>query len=139
MHTYNTVILLIQTYGLVKNERGSCNLYFSVPEIKMLLLLSYFIAFGVTTLVNFSIVISEADGFYYDLLKYFECNLFGSNPRCEEYRQKFEKHLKPGLNAVTFIMLGLPWAHLLFAVQAHDVKQLMKKMMTWCHAKGICA
>jgi len=138
MHVFSC--FLMQTYGLVKNEKGSCNLHFSVPEIKILLLLSYFIAFGVITLVNFSIGISEADGFYYDLLVYFECNLVGSDPRCEVYRQKFEEHLKPGLNATTFIMLGLlPWVHLLFAIQAHDVKQLIKKVLTWCHAKGIHA
>ena len=70
--------------------------------------------------MNLSIGISEADGFYYDLLEYFECNLFGSDPR---YRQKLERHLKPGLNAAAFIMPGLlPWVNLLFAVQVHDVK-----------------
>ena len=126
----------IQTYGLVKNEKGHCKFHFSVPEIKILLLLGYFIVFDVVTLVNLSIGISEADGFYYDLLEYFECNLFGSDPRCVAYRQKLERHLKPGLNATAFIMLGLlPWVHLLFAVQAHDVKQLMKKIMIRCQAK----
>jgi len=94
------------------------------------LLLSYFIVFGITSLVNFSISINEANPFLDDLFRYFECNLFGSDPKCEDIRQDFEKHLKPGLNSATYILLALiTWVHLLFAIQAKRIKTSVRSVI----------
>ena len=52
---------------------------------------------------------------------------------CEDIRQQFEKHLKPGLNGVTFLLIGLiTWVYLLFAIQSRDVKKLARKIATYC-------
>ena len=120
----------MQTTGLFKKGKSIWFVSFSVPEVKILLLLSYFIVFGITSLVNFSISINEANPFLDDLFRYFECNLFGSDPKCEDIRQDFEKHLKPGLNSATYILLALiTWVHLLFAIQAQDVKKTVKSVI----------
>ena len=98
--------------------------------MKILLLLSYFIVFGIISLVNFSISINEADPFLDDLFKYFACHLFGNNPECEDIRQDFEKHLKPGLSGTSYLLLALiTWVHLLFAIQAQDVKRTVKSVI----------
>jgi len=47
-------------------------------------------------------------------------------------RQDFEKHLKPGLSGTAYLLLGLiTWVHLLFAIQAQDVKKTMKSVIKW--------
>ena len=48
-----------------------------MPEIKNLILLGYFIVFGVVSLVNLTITLNEADPFLHDLLNYFACQLGG--------------------------------------------------------------
>ncbi|XP_065890808.1 uncharacterized protein [Dysidea avara] len=120
-----------KTTGLFKKEKSIWIVNFSVPEVKILLLLSYFIVFGIVSLVNFSISINEADPFLNDLFKYFACHLSGYNPECEDIRQDFEKHLKPGLSGTTYLLLALiTWVHLLFAIQAQDVKKKVKSIIT---------
>ena len=81
------------------------------------------------TLVNFSVSINEADPFLDDLFRYFTCQLGGFNPECEDIRRQFEKHLKPGLNGATFLLIGLiTWVYLLFAIQVEDVKRVVRRI-----------
>ena len=96
--------------------------------MKILILLSGFIVFGVTVLVNFSLMILESDSFLDDLSRYFACQLGGYNPMCEDFRREFERHLHPGLRASTYLLMGLISAiYLLFAIQAEDVKKLIHR------------
>ena len=84
------------------------------------------------SLANFSVSINEADPFLDDLFRYFTCQLGGFDPMCEDIRRQFEKHLKPGLNGVTYLLIGLiTWVYLLFAIQSHDVKKLARKITTY--------
>ena len=81
------------------------------------------------SLANFSVTINEADPFLDYLFRYFTCQLGGFDPMCEDIRQQFEKHLKPELNGVTYLLFGLiTWVYLLFAIESHDVKKLMRKI-----------
>ena len=105
-----------------------------MPEIKILILLGYFIVFGIVSLVNLTITLNEADPFLHDLLNYFACQLGGYKPECEEFRREFEKHLKPGLNGTTILLIGLyTWVHVLIATKAHDYKWLNQKMVSFYH------
>ena len=81
------------------------------------------------SLVNFSVSINEANPFLDDLFRYFACQLGGFDLMCEDIRRQFEKHLKPGLNGVTYLLIGLiTWVYLLFAIQSHDVKRLAQRI-----------
>ena len=63
------------------------------------------------------------------LFKYFACQLGGYDPMCEDIRRQFEKHLKPGLNGVSYFLFAfITWVHLLFAITGEDVKWLIQKV-----------
>ena len=117
-------IIVLQNYGLLRQGKHSC-INFSVPEVKILIILSCYGIFVVLSLVNTSVTLYEANPFLDDLLRYFACQLGGLNPMCEDIRREFEKHLKPGLNGATYFSLGFfSWLYLLFAIQGQDIKRL---------------
>jgi len=119
----------MQSHGLFKRENRTRCINFSVPEVKILILLSYFVILGIMLLVNFSVSINEANPLFDDLFRYFACQLGGYNPMCEDIRQQFEKHLKPGVNGATYFLIGLiTWVYLLFAIQAQDVKKFLQRI-----------
>ena len=122
--------VFLQSFGLFKRGKGYC-INFSVPEVKILILLSCFIIFGIMTLVNFSVSINEANPFLDDLFKYFACQLGGFDPMCEDIRRQFERHLKPELNGATYFLMGLlTWIYLLFTIRGmtQNVKRLVHRM-----------
>ena len=103
-----------------------------MPEVKLFLLLSYYIVFGVVQLVIITIGINEANPFRDDLFKYFACQLSGYDPVCEDIRRQFEKHLKPELNGVSYFLFAcITWIHLLFAIKGEDVKWLIQKVISY--------
>ena len=125
-------ILLIQYAGLHKRGK-TCLVFFSVPEVKILILLSYFTLSGIVLLTHVTVTINNAIPFRDDLLKYFECQLTGYDPSCEDIRREFEKHLKPGLNILTYFLISfITWVNLLFAIKGEDVKFLIQKV-TSCY------
>ena len=90
---------------------------------------------GIVTLVNFNVGIYESNQFYDDLIKYFDCQLDGFDPMCEDIRQQFERHLKPELDNVVPFLFGLiTWVYLLFAIQEENVKRLVQIIRQCCHA-----
>jgi len=91
----------------------------------MLLLLAYFIAFGIMALATLTVVVDNSDDFVHDLVRYSECNLFGYDPKCEDIRRDFEKHTSAGLICSTYLILGfLSWVHLLlFVIQVKHVRK----------------
>ena len=131
------VYYLQSNNGLFKRGKGCFVIKFSVPEIKILILLSYFVVFGIVSLVNLTITINEAEPFLDDLFNYFACQLGGYDPQCEDFRRQFEKHLKPGLNGTSILLLGLiTWVHILIATKAQDYKWLMQKLISFYHLIG---
>ena len=133
--TYELCTLyVLQSYGLFQRGKGYC-IKFSVPEVKILIFLSYFMIFGIMTLVNFSVTINEANPFLDDLYRYFTCQLGGFHPMCEDIRRQFERHLKPELNVVTFLSFGLiSWIYLLFTIQEQNIKRLVQIIRQCYHA-----
>ena len=113
---------------MFKRGKRHC-INFGVLEVKIIILLSYFIIFGIIALVNFSVSINEANPFLDDLFRYFACQLGGFDPKCEDIRRQFERHLKPELNGATYFLIGLiTWVYLLFAIQTHNVKRLVQRI-----------
>ena len=95
----------------------------------------YFIVFGITALINVSISARDLDIILEKLFIYFICQSTGYNgpDTCGKERDELEYYLKPELNAVTYILLGLlPWSNLLFAVQVRDVKTAIQKLLSGC-------
>ena len=130
------MFVFLQSFGLFKQGKGYC-INFSVPEVKILILLSYFIIFGIVTLVNFSVSINEANPFLDDLFKYFACQLGGFDPMCEDIRRQFERHLKPELSGATYFLMGLTTCvYLLFMIRVitQNVKRLVHRMTLYCCA-----
>ena len=81
------------------------------------------------TLVNFSIAINQITPFYDDLCRYFDCQLGGFDPMCEDIRRQFERHLKPELNGANYFLFGLiTWVYLLFTIQEQNVKRLVQRI-----------
>ena len=100
-----------------------------MPEVKILILLSYYIILGTLSLANFTVSIKNASLFLDDVFRYFACQIGGFDPICEDIRQHFEKHLKPELNGATYFTVGLiPWVYLLFTIQAENVKGLFQRI-----------
>ena len=128
------VTILLQNYGLAKQGKQRC-INFSVPEVKILILLSTFIVLGVVALVNLSINITDGQLFMDDVIRYITCQLGGYNPVCEDIRREFEKHLYPGIEITTYFLLGLvSWVYLLFAIHIQDIKRVLQIISPCYHA-----
>jgi len=128
--------IVLQTKGLFNREKrkGFCNIRFSVPQVKILLLLAYFIIFGIVALVALSVLANNANNLVNDIIRYSVCNLFGYDPNCEDIRRDIEKHVSPGLTCSAFLLLGfLPHVHLLFAIQFEHIK----KVVSWIKASRV--
>ena len=84
---------------------------------------------GTLSLAYFTVSIKNASLFLDDVYRYFACQIGGFDPMCEDIRQQFEKHLKPGLSGATYLTVGLiPWVYLLFIIQAENVKGLFQRI-----------
>ena len=92
---------------------------------------------GVIILVSSSVATLESDSVSDDINRYFVCQLGGYNPMCEDFRREFERHLHPGLLAVTYIFIGLiSTMHILFVIQAEHVKKLIHRFRLCFHASA---
>ena len=117
-------------------ENGQCGTSFGIPEVKMLLLLSYFIIAGVVALISFAIDIENTDLFLEELINYFNCHLGGDDLTCEEFRQRFEDYNNTKLGNISILLMSLiTWVNLLFAIHTQDVKWIIQKMKSFCDGK----
>ena len=93
--------------------------------MKVFLILSYYIVFGIIAVIALSINVRNSEFVTETLLEYIICQVVGfSNVNsCNAIRNEIESHLQIELNSATYIIMGLlPWVILLFAVQFTDVK-----------------
>jgi len=104
---------------------------FGTPEVKILLLSIYFVAFGIVTLITLSVNTRDSEIIADSIQRYILCQVKGYTTinSCAAERDKVESHLKPELRSTAFILLGLlPWSNLLFAIQFTDVKMALQKL-----------
>jgi len=114
-----------------ESSRYFCIIKFGVPEVKILILSIYFVAFGIVTLISLSVGIRDSDIIADKLLKYILCQASGyaNIDSCAAERNELESKLQPGLSSATYILLGLlPWSNLLYAIQFTDVKRALQKV-----------
>ncbi|XP_065889434.1 uncharacterized protein [Dysidea avara] len=124
---------LVKRKQLIKKRSSNhfCSIKFGIPEVKILLLSTYFVIVGIVTLVTVSIIIRDSEVTADSLLNYILCQVQGytSTNSCAAERHELESHLQPGLSSMTCLLLGLlPWSNLLFAVQFTDISQALKKI-----------
>jgi len=128
------ILIALQTKGLINRGKGFCSIRFSVPQVKILLLLVYFNVFGIVALVTFSRAAANADNLVNDMVRYSVCNLLGYDPKCEDIRRDIGKHIPPELTCSNFLLLGfLPHVHLLFVIQLEHIK----KAVSWIKASRV--
>ena len=127
---------LLQTYGLVKHEKRKCSMKFSVPEIKILILLSYFYLLGTFFVIYYSIVFREDHVFFSFFLEYITCQLLGENPECEGLRKEFEMHFHPEPGVVLIFLLAiLPWFYSMLFIEINDFRNIIQRISSCYHAK----
>jgi len=119
-------------------ENEHCCTSFSVPEVKMLLLLSYYVIAGVVSLISFTIGIETADLILEQLINYFNCHLGGNDPMCEEFRQRFEDYSDSKLSIISnFLTALITWVNLLFAIHTQDVKWIIRRIKSLCNGERV--
>ena len=120
----------------MENEHGCIS--FSAPEVKMLLLLSYYVIAGVVSLISFTIGIETADIILEQLINYFNCHLGGNDPMCEEFRQRFEDYSDSKLSIISnFLTALITWVNLLFAIHTQDVKWIIRRIKSLCNGERV--
>jgi len=119
-------------------ENEHCCTSFSVPEVKMLLLLSYYVIAGVVSLISFTIGIENVDLILEQLINYFNCHLGGNDPMCEEFRRQFEDYSNSKLGIISnFLTALITWVNLLFAIHTQDVKWIIRRIKSFCNGKRV--
>ena len=132
----NIINIQWQHYNLFKKRKYCCTIKFTVPEVKVLLILCYMVLLGTVVLLNYVIWNNASEKIVHDEIEYFKCQLFGDDPTCESIRHSrsfLESVILPHVNKVVFITVALfSWVQLLLAIQFQDVKRISVK---W---KGTC-
>lgn len=109
---------------------------FSVPEIKILILLSYFYVLGTFFLIHYCIVFREDHVFFSFFLEYITCQLLGENPECEGLRKEFEMHFHPEPGVVLIFLLAiLPWFYSMLFIEINDFRNIIQRISSCYHAK----
>lgn len=104
------------------------------PEIKMLILLCYFIVYIavlsalIVESVQYSGPVTEG------IFAYFLCQLNGNNPNCDKLQMQFRQYLRPELASTTFLMTGLiNWVYLIFPIHYKDIEYIVLRVTTKIH------
>jgi len=120
----------VQNHNLFKKGKHCWTINFTVPEVKILLLLCYVIIFGIGVVIHYCVLNNTSDRLLRAELSYFICNLWGDDPKCENIRNQHDSLkniILPLLRFFTFLAVALfPWVHLLLAIQFQDAKRIIK-------------
>ncbi|XP_065915301.1 uncharacterized protein [Dysidea avara] len=121
--------IIHKTKGIFNKEKEKSffKINFSVPQVKILLLLSYTVIFSSMAFATLTVLADNSDDLINDVFRYSACNLFGYNPKCEDIRNDFERHTSPGLINSTILLLGfLSWINLLYVIQVRHIQRAAK-------------
>ena len=98
-------------------------------EIKVLIILGYFIIFGVSALTTFGVTLRNGQNFRNELVTYFLCESTGTSGDKVCSRMGIEQFSTPIPIALTLLLFGLyPVVNLVYAVQIQELKQKFKSM-----------
>ena len=94
-----------------------------------IIILGYFIIFGVSALTTFGVTLWNGQNFRKELVSYFLCESTGTNGDKVCSRMGIEQFSTPILIALTLLLFGLyPLVNLVYAVQIQELKQKFKSM-----------
>jgi len=98
-------------------------------EMKVLIILFYYILLGVCSLTTFSVTSRNMQLFTSGLVSYFLCESTGTNDGKVCDRTAFEQFSNPIPAALSFILLGLyPVVNLIYVVNIQELKQKGKRL-----------
>jgi hypothetical protein len=107
--------------------------YISGIEMKLLVVLFYFIIFGVVSLVHYSIADAQQDEFINGLNVYFDCQstgLVNGTNDCDPYGH-YQRLDNPYFKSIAYIMMGLvPIVNFVFVVQWKAVWDAIKSRIS---------
>ena len=118
----------LSIFGFQHNliRRRTSNLATSLPttELKILILLCYFILLASVIQAATTVIARNTDNFYAAFVNYFACEASGTSPKCDAAKVALDALTVPGLWITAHVLLGaFPAAHLLFVVNFGEVKQ----------------
>lgn len=97
--------------------------------MKIIILLTYYIAFGLLSSIYTGRSIKESPSQIDNLYAYLLCQLHGDNPACRKFQEEYFESQSPNITSTVFIMMGLiNWINLLFIVQYQDIKHIATKI-----------
>ena len=101
----------------------------SAPEMKVTILLTYYLLFGLMTSIYTGKTIMDSPAYIDNLYAYLLCQLRGDNPACTKFQEEYFEHQSPHITSTVFILMGLiNWINLLFVVQYEDIKHIASKI-----------
>ena len=119
----------MKAFTAKENPKGNrIKKFFSVPEIKILLLALVFVIFGVLVLIRLSYTLSSVEEYFQSLLSDGVCHLFGENSgtTCQE-REPLVAMASTAVLAYIIALFG-PTTNVVFVLSLSGGK----RRCTWC-------
>lgn len=118
-----------QKNNVLNEDIGRKKCSVSVPEMKTIILLAYYVLFGLMFSIYTGRTIKETPLYIENIYAYLLCQLHGDNPACRKFQEQYLEHQSPNITSIIFIMMGLiTWVNLLFVVQYQDIKWIAAKI-----------
>ena len=126
------MMILLQIQGVFRGKKKG-NVLVSTAEKKLLIVLCYYILFGIVSMVFSSLTSSNiSHQLFQAIATHFTCEALGYTPgKCD--RGLFEQYSITWLFSLTLVLLALiPVVSLVFVLNTGDVKKwLRKKFHIW--------
>ena len=127
----------MQHYGIFKRmqEKSTgkqvCTCQFTVPEVKIVFVLVYWLVITTALFTSVSIKAGRADMFYYHIKRYIGCMAGGHRKHldCHSLRQDFEAGVNPTLEIIYLLFVAfLNFSSIPFVIQFRTVKRLINRL-----------
>lgn len=121
---------------MVKKQAWTCQ--FTVPEIKIIFVLLYWLITNVVICTNYSIRASRDDTFHDNIRRYADCMAGGIHnyDDCHELRTDLETEINPVLEVLNYIFIALlNFASLPFVVQFETMKKSVQRATSKLNSK----
>ena len=99
-----------------------------IAEIKITIVLCYYIIIGSVALGTFALNATTSDDFIKMLFQYFTCKSNGSNNLCASERNAYEAFTNAEIGTASFILLGfLPAVNLVYVIGCDSLQHICGK------------
>ena len=101
----------------------------STAEFKVVILLCFFLTFGVVNAIYFSLYSRSYDFVLSLALEYFYCQRNGYDESCEAHKEEIETNRYHGLANTSYFLMGLlTISNFLFAIHVKQLKGQVRRM-----------